>query len=148
VDEFVTNWIALTHKPATMLAAILKKDRDVGSLTAFFEVIEGQGADGVKSAIAKALNGVDFFQSAIGRWIESVVPTTILAAVTSTDDWKTVQSLSGKALDIIKGKTLTSLIDYAARHLGIDAIQKIKTDSDMFQLHPWLQAKIAHFLGN
>ena len=147
VDQFVAEWTALTHNPATMLAAILQKNPDVKELTAFLTAIQGRNADGVKSVLAKALSGVDFFQTPVGQWIESVVPTTALSALTSTSDWKTVQDLSGKALNIINGQTLQSLIDYASKQLGLDNIQKVKNDVDAFNLDDWLQGKIAAFLG-
>jgi len=147
VDELIDHWNALTNKPATMLAAILKKDQDVEKLVAFLNALQGKDDSGVKALIAKALGSPDFFQTVVGKWIESVVPTTSLAAVTGPDDWKIVQELSARALQIVNGQTLQSLIDYAAKELGLDNIQKVRSDVDAFNLDPWLQAKLAAFLG-
>jgi hypothetical protein len=152
VDELVADWNALTHKPATMLAAILKKNQDVDKLTAFLEGITSltpaNAEAGVKSLIATAVGSADFFQTSVGQFIESVVPTTALSAVLSDTDWQTVQNLAGKALDIINGQTLQSLIDFATQNLGIDVIQKVQSDVDAFNLDAWLQAKLANFLGS
>ena len=147
VKEFVEQWNALTHKPATMLASILQKNPDVAELTRFLQDIQGKGAADVQAAIADALKNVAFFQTAIGQWIESVVPTTALAAVSGTSDWKTVQDLSGKALAILNGQTLQTLIDYATKNLGLDNIKNAAEDVEGFNLDRWLQAKIANFLG-
>ncbi len=151
VDEFVADWNALTHKSATMLAAILKKNQDVDKFTAFLQDINGlnpaEAEAGVKSLIATAVGSADFFQTPAGQWIDSVAPTTALAAVLSDTDWKTVQDLSGKALALVNGQTLQSLIDFASQKLSLDVIQKVQSDADAFNLDAWLQAKIANFLG-
>jgi hypothetical protein len=151
VDEFVATWKALENKPATMLATILKKTRDVDAFTSFLQEINGLGGTSseasVKSTLAKALGSADFFQTSIGQWVESVVPTTALAAITGGTDWKVIKTLSGKALDIINGKTLQSLINFSAQKLGLDNIQTVQNDADALNLDPWIQEKLANFLG-
>lgn len=147
VDQFVNDWNALTNKPATMLAKILSQNKDISDLTTFLKDIQGADQSTVTSTLAKALGDADFFQSPVGQFINSTVLTTPLGAIMGSDEWKTVQTLAGKALNIINGQTLQTLIDYAGKNLGLDVIQNIKTDVDKFSLDSWLQAKLATFLG-
>ncbi|HMD69960.1 MAG TPA: hypothetical protein VKF41_01380 [Bryobacteraceae bacterium] len=147
VDQFVADWNALTHKPATMLAKILKQNMDVDKLTAFLQKIQGLDQAGVTAEIAKAMGDADFFQTAVGQFVNSTVLTTPLGAILGGTEWKTIQTLAGKALDIVNGNTLQSLIDYATKSLGLDVIQQVKSDVDAFNLDAWLQAKLAGFLG-
>lgn len=151
VKEFTSDWNALTHQPATMLAAIMQKAPAIAELTPFLQAIQKvdpSDPNGVKDLLAIALSKANYFQTPIGQWIESVVPTTSLAALVGSDDWKTVQSLSGTALNIINGQTLQSLIDYATSKLGLDQIATAIQNNTPASLDAWLQAKIAAFLGN
>ena len=147
VDQFVSDWTALTHKPATMLAAVLGKNQDISKLTEFLKEVQGMDQKGVQTLISQALSQADFFGTPLGQWIESVVPTTPLAAILGSNDWKTVQDLSGKALSILNGQALQKLIDYATKNLGLNNIQKVQSEIDAFNLDAWLQAKLAGFLG-
>ncbi len=147
VDQFVADWTALTHKPATALAAILKQNQGVDSLMAFLQQIQTLDEAGVKALLAKSLAGADFFQTPVGKFIDSTVSTTALGAILSSTEWQTIQTLAGKALDILNGKTLQSLIDYATQNLGLDIIGKVQNDIDTFNLDAWLQSKLATFLG-
>jgi hypothetical protein len=147
VDQFVADWNALTHKPATMLAKILKDNKDVDELTTFLKQIQGLDQAGVTAAIAQAMGDADFFQTAVGQFVNSAVLTTPLAAILSGTEWQDIQTLAGKALDIVNGNTLQSLIDYATKNLGLDVIQKVQSDVDAFNLDAWLQSKLAGFLG-
>jgi hypothetical protein len=149
VKEFTTDWSTLTHQPATMLAAIMQKAPAIAALTPFLQAIHNASDQtGVKDLLASALSKADYFQTPIGQWIESVVPTTALAALVSSDDWKAVQSLSGTALNIINGQTLQSLIDYASGKLDLNQIAQAIQNNAPASLDAWLQAKIAAFLGN
>lgn len=147
VDGFVDDWNALTHKPATMLAKILSDDKDVAGFTKFLQNIRGADENSVTNKIAAALGDADFFQTPAGQFLNSAVLTTPLGALLNSDEVKNLQVLVGRALNIINGQTLQSLIDYATKNLGLDAIQNIKTDVDTFNLDAWLQAKLAAFLG-
>jgi len=147
VDQFAADWNALTHKPATMLAKILSDNQDIAEFTKILTDIKGADETSVSNEIAKALGDADFFQTPIGQFLNAAVLTTPLGAILNSSEVKSLQDIAGKALDIINGKTLQSLIDYATQSLGLDVIQQVKSDVDAFNLDAWLQSKLANFLG-
>jgi hypothetical protein len=150
VDALVKDWNALTNKPATMLASILQTKGGISDLTQFLQELESiDPADqkGVQQLLSDALSKADFFQTPVGQWIESVVPTTSLAALVGSQDWSTVKKMSETALNVINGQTLQSLLDYAAKKLGLDQVAEALKSGRPETLEPWLQSKIAGFLG-
>jgi hypothetical protein len=150
LDQFLKDWSNLPHQAATMLASILSKDPEIASLTGFLrrmKAIDPTDQNGVRALLKTALASADYFQTPAGRWIESAVPTTSLAAITGSGDWSVVKQASDTALSILDGQMLQSLIEYAEKNLGLDLILHAIRKSEPASLDAWLQSKLAAFLG-
>ena len=94
VDEFINDWNALTHKPATMLAKILSDKKDVAGFTKFLRDVKGADETSVTNEIAAALGDADFFQTPAGQFLNSAVLTTPLSALLNSDEVNNLQTLA------------------------------------------------------
>jgi len=148
VQDFLTGWDNLGNRVSTVVWSII---REGGHPAEEFETaLRGLAAgptDEVKSLVQKALSNVQFFQSPIGKYLESAVTGGLLGAVLNPTQLTDIQNGAQKVLDVLDGKVLTELVQFVGTKLKIDQVEDIVSEAQFANLEPWLKDRLTKFLG-
>ena len=150
VSTFISQLNTLGQRTMNQLFGLLPPSagglKDISALKNVLTEIQGAAADPttIVSAIEKQLPNVAFFQTDFGKWLTSVLQdagqASPMSALKDNSALQAIASAATTTLNILNGKDLQSLIDFAADKLNLKSIPKLE------DIDTWLKTKIATFL--
>jgi hypothetical protein len=145
-------WHELPHKVASTVYSLVEHDVSaLPELKAQLKGLSENDLDEFQPTFADLLGHVAFFATPLGRWLESSVLTSILAAASDTSEYARVQQLAKQTLAVLDGsaleRTLVRVQNEIANRLGLDKIEHIIDATTFARADEWLKARLAAFLG-
>ncbi len=151
IRGFLKQWNELDHRVATLLWKLVEEKVDLADVRKVANLIANGGANDYKKILQEQLKTVDFFNSPVGRWLESVAVDSLMRPLNSGSEFEQLQLLARRTLGLLDGSTLENVLsklqDYINKNLHIDQITKIVNETSFKKLDGLLQAKMAAFLG-
>ena len=153
LQGLIKKWQALPHQTASALYSIIRDERvNLAPFRDILRKIANSTPETLAGELTSVLNRVDFFQTPIGKWLESAATDGIMTSLSSTPEITKLQEKAKLTLSILDGSlvetTLKNLQDYIDRHLGLNQIEHIVNDTDFNKIDQWLKARLSSFLGH
>lgn len=153
---FLDLWDRLPHGVATLLASLVEVDptpaqvhliavRDVARRIATGE------QDEVAGLFQTLLSDVDFFQTPVGRWLESATTGAVLKAISGSREFEELQRIARVTRDIladdfVEKTVLVKLSQFIDAHLDLKQIEGVSDPAGFDALDEWLKARLSGFL--
>ncbi|MBZ5552136.1 MAG: hypothetical protein LAO21_05400 [Acidobacteriia bacterium] len=154
---FLDLWDSLPHGVATLLESLVDADpsHTQDHLIAVREAarkIAGGQQDDAACFIRTLLGDVEFFQSAVGRWLESAAAGAVLKALSGTREFEELQRIArvtGDLLadDVVEKTVLVKLSQFIKSHLDLKLIESVSDRAGFDALDEWLKGRLSGFLS-
>jgi hypothetical protein len=152
-QSFITKWHALPHEVTSALYFILRdQSGDLNTLKSFLQnVVNNATPEAIAQEIGNQLGKVDFFTTAIGKWLSAAASHGIVSLLNSNTELQNVHDLAQKSLAILDGSTveniLTELQKWIEEKLGLDKVIAAADKINFNKIDAWLKARLSGFLG-
>ncbi len=154
VRDVIKRWKNLPHEVTSLLYGLLSQAIPLDDLKNFLKrLIELTDSDELKNEILSQLQGVDFFQTTIGKWLTAVAGQGILSLLANIDNEKEkLRRRAQQTLELLDGTTveatLKKLQKWIEENLGLDNIFEIINETDFADIDAWLKKRLSDFLGD
>jgi hypothetical protein len=151
--EVIKRWQNLPHEVTSLLYGFLSKAIPLDDLQNFLKrIIDLSDSEKLKNEILAKLQGVDFFQTTIGKWMTAIAGQGILSLLANIDEEKEkLKTLAQKTLDLLDGttveNTLKKLQKWIEEKLGLDKIFAVVNEADFAKIDAWLKKRLSDFFG-
>ncbi len=143
--EFLDRWTSpqLGHRAATLLWSLIGRREELAELEPTLRALAAGDAEAIRTIIRGVLARAEAVPGPARGFLEAVTPMNALAAIDRIADIERIRGAAQNALDILDGKVLNELVDYAVERFGIRQI--LETDFD--ELDKRLKERLSAFLG-
>jgi hypothetical protein len=159
LQGLLKKWDELPNEVASRIWAAL--DLPTAELAEIAEIankIKNTTSASAKKAlndlIAAKLEDVDFFDTAIGKWLLTAAlgePLKLIAAGVDSKEFKEFQKVAGLTASILDGSALQDMLGKLHGQISemfkIDEIRKGIDEATYEKYEDWLKAKLSQFLG-
>lgn len=149
----IERWHQMPHEVTGLLYGFLAKGLPLDGLKDFLNrVIELSEPEALKDEILSHLQGVDFFDSVIGKWISAAAGQGILSFLENIDEERErFAAIARQTLGILDGstleETLKKLQDWFEEKLGLGPVLAVAGEADFQKLDAWLKKRLSDLLG-
>jgi hypothetical protein len=149
--NLLNAWNNLPEQAAGIVYKAVSSQNDLADIRSWAQGIAGLTQDSLASYLNQRLSKIAILDGPVGQWLESILSAGILGAVTDNKEFSALQDLAKKTANVLDGgviqDTLSKLQGYIDNTFGIDEIEQALQAANPANLEPWLQKKLADFLG-
>jgi hypothetical protein len=149
--NLLNAWNNLPEQAAGIVYKAVPNQKDLAAILSWAKGIAGLTPDTFASFLEQKLSDITILNGPVGQWLESTLSAGILGAVTNSKEFSALQDLANKTVNVLDGgviqDALSKLQGYINNTFGIDKIEQALQAADPAKLEPWLQKKLADFLG-
>jgi len=150
--NLLNQWDQLPHEVATVIWKLIPEDGALDGISAIAKQIGTATADSLQALLEKELSNVSFFQTPVGKWLESAAAGGALTALTSSSAFAELQRVANLTASILDGSALQSALmklqTFIDAKLDIGQIENALDQTTFDRLNSWLKAKLGAFLGS
>lgn len=146
VQSLLDAWDNLPSKLSALLWDRVR-EAGFGELETWLRNVAKADKDAIRKEIDKALGTANFFSTLPGQWITAAIDGPLLDATLESATAGKVKDLARKTLAALDGGVLSELKTFVDERVGLDAIRKAVKLADPENLEPWLETKLAEFIG-
>lgn len=149
----VELWRGLPHEVTSVIYGLLRDKLPLDELRDFLkDVIDETDPKKLASRIEEELREVNFFETAIGKWLTAAATKGITSLLANIEDErqllvdladKTVKLLDGSTVE----ETLKKLQDEIEERLGLSKILAVTDKLSFDNMDKWLKKRLSDFLG-
>jgi hypothetical protein len=149
LTSFFSKWNSLPQSTTTLIWSHLPEAGIIASIAQFADSITS--SDKLVDLLANQLKDVKFFATPEGKWLESLAPDTLFAALASTGDLSTIRKYAGTVRDLLNGTNFTNLLtklhDEIGKRLNLEQIESAVNNGTVANLDKWLAQRLETFLN-
>lgn len=150
--DLLNQWDQLPHEVATVIWKHIPEPGALDRISAIAKQIGTGTTDTLQALLEKELSNVSFFQTPVGRWLESAAAGGALTALTSSSAFAKLQKVANLTASILDGSALQSALvklqSFIDAKLDISQIESTIDQTTFDKLNSWLKAKLSAFLGS
>ena len=158
LQGLLKKWDELPNEVASRIWEALPLPGEIAQIAKIANQIKGADSASAKkrvnNLIAEKLEDVDFFDTAVGKWLLAAAmdePLKLLAAAFDSKEFKEFQKIAGRTASILDGSALQEMLgklhDYISKMLRIDDLRGEIDEATFEKYENWLKAKLSQFLG-
>ncbi|MCP4156388.1 MAG: hypothetical protein GY757_52230 [bacterium] len=152
VQAFLKKWDDIEHSVATTIWKMVEEKVDLEPVRNILQKIIEVNQDTFKGIIKKELENVNFFNTPVGKVLESFASGRILTLLSNEDAFEKVQKIAEPLKEILDGKTLEktlgNLVEYIEKRLHLDQIKNFVENQATFDnLDKWVKERLDSVFG-
>jgi len=151
------RWDALPNEVASRIWETLPLPSEIEQIKKIANQIKDANSnvakEKAKELVTEALEDVDFFDTAVGKWVLAAAmnePLELLAAGVDSDEFKKFQEVAGLTASILDGSLLEGMLGklhtYISDKLQISRLRDLN-EVKFDKLDGWMKAKLSQFIG-
>jgi len=152
--DIIKIWRSLPQRITSVLYTILREQfPQIETLKTFLKrLIELTNTNALVKEITDQIERIDFFDSAVGKWLLAASRRGLVSLVDNFDEEKAqLKEWAEKTLDLLDGDlledSLSKLINWIEERLHLDKIFDFVNATDFNDIDLWLKARLESFLG-
>ena len=149
--DVLDAWDRLDSRLASKVAELVRGKRELDQVRSLATTIADADQQSLQALLGERLGDVAFFRSPAGQWLEAAIGKSLLAALTSSTEFKRLKRAAADTVALLDGSTIETTFDrlqsWIDSKLRLDQLQEVSDRASFDEVDAWLRGKLSEFLG-